>query len=85
MRKQLRCCPRITAIAVAPPAVMSETLAAAAEPYTTSLIYSHDPIPRLSPVAVQKLRNELLQVDWTEELRSTILEAEYTQVGHVFL
>lgn len=85
MRKQLRCSPSIEAVAIAPPAVMSAALAAAAEQYTTSLIYSHDPIPRLSPIAVQNLRNELLQVDWTEELRRTLLEAEYVQVCYMLL
>lgn len=51
------------------------------EPLITSLIFSHDPVPRLSPVAVQKLRAELCEVDWAAQLRSSLLEAEYTQVG----
>lgn len=56
-------------------------LAAAAEPYVTSLIYCHDPVPRLTPAAVQQLRVELLKVDWAAQLKSSLLEAEYTQVG----
>jgi hypothetical protein len=57
------------------------SLLAAAERFTTSLIYSHDPVPRLSPAAVQQLRGELCGVDWAGQLRASLLEAEYTQVG----
>jgi hypothetical protein len=57
-------------------------LAAATEPYVTSLIYCHDPVPRLTPAAVQRLRVELLKVDWAAQLKSSLLEAEYTQVRH---
>jgi hypothetical protein len=46
----------------------------------TSLVYCHDPVPRLTPAAVQRLRVELLGVDWAAQLRSSLLEAEYTQV-----
>lgn len=55
-------------------------LAAATEPYVTSLVYCHDPVPRLTPAAVQRLRVELLGMDWAAQLRSSLLEAEYTQV-----
>ncbi|KAF6264067.1 hypothetical protein COO60DRAFT_1457828 [Scenedesmus sp. NREL 46B-D3] len=79
LRRQLRWCPAVTAIAVAPPCVMSESLAAASERFTSSLIYGHDPVPRLSPAAVQQLRGELCGVDWAGQLRASLLEAEYTQ------
>jgi hypothetical protein len=58
-------------------------LAAATDPYITSVIFCHDPVPRLTPAAVQRLRVELLKVDWAAQLKSSLLEAEYTQVRHV--
>jgi hypothetical protein len=55
-------------------------LAAVSARHTTSIIFSHDPVPRLTPVAVQRLRSELLQVDWAGQLKARLLDAEYTQV-----
>lgn len=56
-------------------------LAVATERFVTCLIYCHDPVPRMTPAAVQHLRAELLEVDWAAQLKSSLLAAEYTRVS----
>lgn len=62
---------------------MSADLAEACAPYVTSVVLSYDVIPRFSLSNVERLRDELLSVDWYEEMKDSMLQMEYMQVSTV--
>lgn len=59
LRHALRHVPRVSCVAVAPPALVSADLAAAMQPYVTSVIREHDIIPHCSLAHVARLRQEV--------------------------
>ena len=58
-RAALRHAPRVSCVAIAPPAVACPALAAEMRPYVTSVIKGHDIVPHCSLGQVARLRREV--------------------------
>ncbi|XP_020524600.1 uncharacterized protein LOC18422810 isoform X2 [Amborella trichopoda] len=61
----------VSAVGIGTPPCVSKELAESCRSYVSTVVLQDDIIPRLSPAALAKLRNEILQIDWM-----TILEKE---------
>ncbi|KAL1826000.1 hypothetical protein ACET3Z_012778 [Daucus carota] len=58
----------VSAIGYATPACISRELADSCSEYVTTIVMQDDIIPRLSVASLTRLRNEILQTDWTSVL-----------------
>lgn len=59
LRRALRHAPRVTCVAIAPPAVACAALAEAMQPYVISVIRENDIVPHCGLAQVARLRKEV--------------------------
>lgn len=78
-RQQLPADAVVTCTVFAPPCVMSKDLADACRHYVSSVVLQGDPVPNFSLASIERLRLELLGVDWRQDLKSRVLQLEYVR------